>query len=1417
MSNIKRRVKWNKHGVSEIIGNILILGITVTLFSSIMFFVTAMPTPQEHAYADMTSDLDTGYSSSSGGWANISVSHKGGQELTNDATGIYIWINDTTLLRYKIQNSRPSIIDNITDTSWTAGEVWQFNLTSAFPVGNDPSKAKIALMVVDTVKNTEVYTVTLSGGESETNPTPPIIGSRGTTPSPTYTGDSFYYYATVIDSNNDLNKNSIYLDASSLNPSWASLKMTDSNNDGVFTVASPAIADLNWNGKIVIVNASDMSGQSTTGRITLSILYKGGSGTDVQYGPYYNYSSYFVNGTYPPDVTGGESGGSGGVAGTTFYYIRLLPDMTITREFEAGDQVMIEIYSDSLTNLALENDFLISNPLTGNLITPPTSTAAFMYGGIYGTFHRYIYNFTVPSNSLVYPIQIKLKDNTGTVVNIVDQITVGGATYPSIQLYKVDSSGNYIATNDFNITDRVYVRLVTKDVDATLSTVSVGTLEISDYTGRYIIKATPPSTTAYPSAPNYVAPISSVFKTGTTSSTRLADNDQASTTKYTVYLDLMDAYQGSWLPRTNAYTVRISLLSDTGPATGEIYYSMTTQLNITAPLTTTDIVASVGSGSYTWSSTGASWSNNKIIWYSNAEGSTEWVKTTIADPTYSGPLSMVLTDINNDGYNDVVVAYQDTSVSIAYYLNEKSDGSTWSETPHLICSAFDALSTNTNPGTNDKGTANEDVGVYKTQGSGGKQFYTGSSNEYVCKNELVMSMAAGDFDNDGDMDIVASFTHVVTYTTATSSSSADWDNSRPMFFNRGIYVFWNEGTWVKAQLYGTSTYTNQDTNPAASDLSVADFNQDGYADIVAVYEDGTTKVWLNRYMETTGDKRVGAFGTAASLISITPTVSGTLPWRWDSLSVSSWPTNFATAKVEATQIGYGNYPDIVRTSTASNTVTVLYTTAATSTQTNSYPYTQSGVGTVTGKIANLTANDTKWQNLTEAYQNYAIDKGTASLASGNDNTGQPIANLVGDDSDTYQVNAGKTAYITKWSLNSSYSSKIVASAWLKIEYTSDSNYSGTGSIMISTNEGGTSIATNITPASNQVSKVSWYNLLANGVSSYSSLSSLDVYFVNTGSTGSVRIDYIWLQVEFVKARVVDYTWGVNNTITAPIHELTVVAKLATAGESFELMYSPDNTNWFNLTDISTTTLTTWVFELDYSTNSMYYLRVVDLNRGTAESGDLTNNTVCFNYVYLRNYMPQVTWLTADKTDIAAISGLGSGTSEERVTCITVADLGKISGDHLADGLPDIIVGTTKVGGGDSTHSVYILAQTAEKSFTAVTVSTTNLASTVTSNLIYDVTNLAIGDLNGDDVLDIVVVVGFSAGQSTTTPAATLWIIENEPLPLAWQFSDSAVNALGANEAAINAVTGNIDLTIFMPFLGVLGVLAAEAITHKRKE
>jgi hypothetical protein len=572
--------------------------------------------------------------------------------------------------------------------------------------------------------------------------------------------------------------------------------------------------------------------------------------------------------------------------------------------------------------------------------------------------------------------------------------------------------------------------------------------------------------------------------------------------------------------------MRLSLISDVGPATGELYYGQTMQINITAPLTTTDIVASIGSGSYTWSSTGASWTNNKIAWFSNAEGTGQWVKTTIADPTYSGPLSMFLADINNDGYNDLVVGYQDPSVSIAVYYNQKADGSTWSESPILVCPAFDAYTGLQEANNNDKGLANEDVSVYKTAGT--DQFY-GTGGNYL-QNELVMSMAGGDFDSDGDQDVVASFTHVVVYTTASGSGDADWSNSRPMFFNRGIYVFWNEGSWIKQQLYGTNTYTNQDTNPAASSVATADFNQDGYPDIVGVYEDGTTKVWLNRFAESTGDKRAGAFGTAGSLITLAPTVAGTLPWRWAS---GSWPNNYAMAKVVAEQIGYGNYPDIVRTSTASNTVSVLYTTSTAATQTIVNPFKSYGLATLTGTIGNLASNDTKWENLTEAYKNYPLDQANPKTKGASDDTGQLLSDLYGGS--TYQVSPSKTMYITAFGANSSYSSKIIASAWLRVKYAADSTYDGTQSLKISVNEGATSTNTNITPKSNDLDKVGWYNLLANGVDTYSKLSSLDVSFFNGGSQGSVRFDDLWLQVEFVETRAVDWTWEANSSWKGTYH------------------------------------------------------------------------------------------------------------------------------------------------------------------------------------------------------------------------------------------------------------------------------------------
>jgi FlaG/FlaF family flagellin (archaellin) len=1402
MRKVRPRLARNRHGVSEIIGNILILAITVTLFSSIMYFVTSMPQPHENAYADLKAQVGTNQLTHTD-WVNIT--HNGGQELKGITVKIYLFVNNVPRT-LNISDSNPSI-----GPTWTPGETWHYHFTYT---GSAPT---LTAMVVDVEKNSVIWQSDLVQGQN-IGSSAPIIGSRGTTPSPTYEGDSFSFYASVSDSDGNLNTNSIYVDARAIGLPTA-LKMTDTNGDGIFTAACPLVASIaTMNGKMVFINASDMTGLSPApSRLVMSILQKAGSQISNQYGPYYNYSAYFVNGTYPPDVTGGESGGgSSGVSGTTFYYIRALPSYEIRKDFDPGEQVLIEVYSDALSNLGLENTFDMFHPLTGNAITPPSSTDAFLYGGIYGTFHRYIYNFTAPSTPYTYSIQMKFKDTQGTVVNIADTIQVKGANYPQLKVWKADPNTHaYIHTNSFNFTDRIYLQVITKDTDPILTTVSVGTIEVADYTGRYIIKLPPAAVGAYPTI-NYNPPVSSLFKTNAVSSTRVADN--SATGIYTIYLEPKDAYQGWWLPRTNAYTLKITLISDQGPPTGEMYYDLATQVNITAPLSTTDIVASVGSGSFTWSTSGAMWDNSALEWYSSTERSDQWKVTSIDSSTYNGPIGMVLTDVDGDSKNDLIVGYQDSSVSIAWYRNELVDGSKWSNVPYIISPTFDAYPGSTPAGGTSTSNSNEDSSVYATRNNG---FQT----NYVCTYELVGAISSGNFGGrQGERDIVASFMHVVVYTTATSSGSANNGNSWGMFFNRGIYIFWDDGARTRTTLYSTDWWAtsgqpgyntaNDNTNPAALDIATGDFNQDGYDDIVAVYETGATKVWFDKYLET-GNSKTGAFGTAASLVTLTPTVPGTNPWD----HVQKSP------RVRVANIDTNGYPDIIRTSSASTSVYIFYTMPTSGGDVLFSPFKQYGTSTTdptyavsSGSIANLKANDSKYENITEVYANYPLDYAKPyqiGTGPGRDNTSQNIVNLQSDDGQTYNVNAGKTMYIASFAPNATYQTNQVSSCILRVKDSGDSSYLGGQAIRFSTNGGLTWTTTGIIPLANDNNVVRTYNLLTAGVNSYNAIQNLNIKF-DSGGGGSVRFEYIWIEVKFVQSRQLECVWEVNNTDTQPLHKLTFIAKCAQAGEGFELAFSPDNSSWFNLTAITSTTEKTYVFMLDHTTNDKYYLRVTDLDRSGA---DAFNNTLCVNMVQIDHYSPNVIWSNTYRTDVALPA---TGLSGEFITAIAVGDLGKTWGDHMPDGYNDIVVATSVAGttsGSSNTatggyHSVYVLAQrTGGGGFDILDLYTPVMQANVADNHIYNIINIELGDINGDYTPDIVLVIGVAPGESPGS-ATSLWLIENDPLPGAWQFTDRPINVLVSGESAINVVTGYVDLTIFLPFFGAMGIVIAGVATEQ---
>ena len=54
---IKKKIVWDEHGVSEIIGDIMILSMTVVLFTSVFIFVYTLETPDEAVYADLVGDI----------------------------------------------------------------------------------------------------------------------------------------------------------------------------------------------------------------------------------------------------------------------------------------------------------------------------------------------------------------------------------------------------------------------------------------------------------------------------------------------------------------------------------------------------------------------------------------------------------------------------------------------------------------------------------------------------------------------------------------------------------------------------------------------------------------------------------------------------------------------------------------------------------------------------------------------------------------------------------------------------------------------------------------------------------------------------------------------------------------------------------------------------------------------------------------------------------------------------------------------------------------------------------------------------------------------------------------------------------------------------------------------------------------
>jgi len=1405
MVRFDKQLRKCRRAVSDVIGNLLILAITVTLFSSIMYYVASMPEPQDNTFADISYEL----SEVSGGVRWIYLTHEGGQPLYNSSTNVYIFTDETNLIYTNLSAS--------VGEEWVAGEVWSYQLTG---ITEDTS---ISFMIVDTGNNVIVWQADMVGG-GITGSYSPIITIRGTNPSPIIDGRTFTFYVSIVDPNGDLDDTSVYINASSIFPANPIILLTDVDNDGKF-VSATRQGDFDFDGKTVMIYASDLDGHDSSSIMTLEAEQDATSGNSESYfGPFNNYSSYFVNGTYPPDASGGESTSKG----TTFYYIRDMND-TITNLFEAKEAFYIEVYSNELQNLALDNSFYMYNPTTGGTVSPQTKLInAFEYGGIFATFHRYIINLTAPDQMLTFPIQISLRDNTGTVVNIIDTIKVNGATYPILKTYKLNETSALLEEcTTFEHTDVVYLKIFTKDVDLAITAVTLYDLQVNAYTGKYIIKQTPAIPNTYTTNPEPALavnePLTQIYKTSSSSLSpdRVFDNNLNSV--YTIQIDLLEANQAWWLAGKNSYTMYLPIFTDSGSyGTGETYYNMNLQFNVTAPKTTTDIVASIGSGSFTWSASGASWDDNQIAWFKNGEKFDQWERISIDDDTFDGPVDMCLVDVDNDGYQDVVVGYQDSSVALAWYRNKEVDGSEWSSSPHLISSAFDAypglqadMTSHTIAfvarwyGNTDTGTANEDVTAYSTDRSSFISRYeswSGTISNYYSQNEIVGAIENGDFNGDGKQDLVVSFIHSVVYTSANSPGGANYGNTQGMFFNRGVYIFWNDGSWTRTQLSGTDTYTNTNANPAALDLAVGDLNQDGVDDIVAVYETGVTKIWLNQWYNVIGSSsqpKVDAFGAAAVVAaSSVPTVTGTNPWDHTQRSPS----------VVISDVDRNGYPDIIRTSTyisgGLNAVTVIRTMPSTPTTYLEYPsdeYSEESEisAYVQGSIADLAIVGSSYETLTEVYKNTSNILGLPDQkqTSGGyiDNTGQDIEYLKYDEGTAYNVDSLQTMAMRTFAVDSTYSTKPITQVLMRVKFSATATYTGTNYLLYSL-DGLTYYSTNILPTSSSVNVNTTYDLYLQGVDTWADLTNLRVAFVNNG-LGTVQFDYIRLEIKFAETRWMEWVYEIPNVSTQILHELTMQAYATSTDENFNVYYSTDDNIWYPAFTYNSTTETTYSIMLPHTTNSVYYVKV---SAEDSSFSDVTNNSLLINYMAIAHTSPTVYWPSASVSTISFNVG-----TNEYITCLAVADVGSSATDHQPDQYPDVVVGTTRVGDAYTTQSIMIATGTGSTFDSVVSVSTSKLAANVgTNNAIYNTQSIALGDYNGDGYVDIAITIGFAPGRSGGT-AASVWLYRNEPLEGSWQWEEQSLNMLATGESAINVQAGNVDISILFPIFGVLGLVAVE--------
>ncbi len=243
--SLRAQALRGKRGVSEVVGTILILALTVVLFSSIFFFVNTFPKPATQPSAQFQGVLYTSTTTiGTKTWNNVSfvvVTHLAGPVIYNFNTKIYIVSQAHPQNTTTVYNLTSGGLAGGSSATWGTGQVWNLSLAGDHLSTPD----NITVTVVS--GNSVVYRQILPGSSATT---PPIFDSEGTAPASPVVNTPFSIYVQISDPFLRSTSKSVYINITTpgltcTNPLSAyssntttKLQMTYNSTNGLWFLAS---------------------------------------------------------------------------------------------------------------------------------------------------------------------------------------------------------------------------------------------------------------------------------------------------------------------------------------------------------------------------------------------------------------------------------------------------------------------------------------------------------------------------------------------------------------------------------------------------------------------------------------------------------------------------------------------------------------------------------------------------------------------------------------------------------------------------------------------------------------------------------------------------------------------------------------------------------------------------------------------------------------------------------------------------------------------------------------------------------------------------------------------------------------------------------------------------------------------------